>query len=101
MPLESPNTRFDGIACEVCGHPVPPHSGAGRPRVRHGYCDQLGKTLNWLETAIDNTRLYLDERGKEKVRRRLEFITESLNVDDYVGDSVVRVLNENDNGDRS
>lgn len=38
--------------CELCGQPLPPSSGKGRPRVYHDKCRKLANLLPWVEDLI-------------------------------------------------
>lgn len=93
MPDDLFSPRSETTACEVCGHEIPPSTGAGRPRLRHAHCDQLGKVLSWLEDAIENTRMYLDDKARQRIRYRMDMLSRNLGHDDYVGDQAMEKIN--------
>ena len=39
----------NSIDCELCGQPLPPSSGKGRPRVFHDDCRKMASLLGWME----------------------------------------------------
>jgi len=43
----------NNILCELCGNPLPPASGKGRPRVFHDDCRKLANILGWAEDLFD------------------------------------------------
>lgn len=55
--------------CEMCGQPLPPSTGKGRPRVFHDKCRKLNNLLSWAEDIICDTD-FTPEQGT-KLRRQL------------------------------
>ena len=39
--------------CELCGRPLPPQSGRGRPRVFHEDCKRAAELMRWLVQTVD------------------------------------------------
>lgn len=55
--------------CELCGKPLPPSSGKGRPRVFHDDCRKLANMFGWMEDLVSGIEM-TPEKAK-LVRRRL------------------------------
>lgn len=40
--------------CELCGQPLPPSKGKGRPRTFHDKCRKLHHLVGWMEDMIQD-----------------------------------------------
>lgn len=49
----SKTKRVQVRKCELCGRPLPPQSGRGRPRVYHPKCKRVADLMGWLVKEVE------------------------------------------------
>lgn len=53
MPSKRKSTKVRVRRCELCGRPLPPQSGRGRPRVYHPDCKRASELMGWLVQTVE------------------------------------------------